>query len=87
MRRILSLLLALVFAAGILNGPVAGAQAAAKPGITVLCYHHVGPFYTTGRDANTFTVTPQVLRAHFEYLRQIVRCDVDHKQIRALLGL
>ena len=24
---------------------------------------------------------------HFEYLRQIVRCDGDHKQIRALLGL
>ena len=24
---------------------------------------------------------------HFEYLRRIVRCDGDHKQIRAVLGL
>ena len=70
MRKILILLLALIMATGGLNGPAAGAQAAAKPGVTVLCYHHVGPYYTTGREANTFTVTPQVLRSHFEYLRQ-----------------
>ncbi len=70
MRKMLILILALIFGTGVASGPTAAAQTATKPGVTVLCYHHVGPFYTTGREANTFTVTPQVLRAHFEYLRQ-----------------
>ena len=35
-----------------------------------------------------FYLSPTVERAgHFKYLRQIVRCEGDHKQIRALLGL
>ena len=35
-----------------------------------------------------FYLSPTVGRdGHFEYLRQIVRCDGDHKQIREVLGL
>ena len=35
-----------------------------------------------------FYLSPTVGRdGHFEYLRQIVRCDGDHRQIRAVLGL
>lgn len=35
-----------------------------------------------------YYLSPMVGRnGHFEYLRRIIRCDGDHKQIRAALGL
>ena len=42
----------------------------AQPGVVILCYHHVGPYAEEGKTANSFTVSPEVLRAHFEYLKQ-----------------
>ena len=44
--------------------------ALARPGVTVLCYHHVGPYIQTGPLANKYTVTPGTLRAHFDFLKE-----------------
>ena len=46
------------------------ATALARPGVTVLCYHHVGPYHEIGPLANKYTVTPGTLRAHFDYLKE-----------------
>ena len=63
MRRLLNAIL-LIFLLLLHSGPVA-----AQPGVTILCYHHVGPYISIGKQANPYTVTPERLRAHFEYLR------------------
>ena len=42
----------------------------AQPGVVILNYHHVGPYITSGNMVNLYTVTPQALRSHFEYLKQ-----------------
>ena len=70
MKRFKILLLALALIAGWALPARQTADAASPGGVTVLCYHHVGPYHTVGPQANTFTVTPQTLRAHFDYLRQ-----------------
>ena len=70
MKRFKILLLALALAIGWAFPVGYPANAASPGGVTVLCYHHVGPYHTVGPQANTFTVTPQTLRAHFDYLRQ-----------------
>jgi biofilm PGA synthesis lipoprotein PgaB len=45
------------------------AQASLPPGVTILCYHHVGPLTVGGDPVNVYTVTPDLLRSHFEWLR------------------
>ena len=70
MKRFKILLLALALAIGWAFPVGYPANAASPGGVTVLCYHHVGPYHTVGPQANTFTVTPQTLRVHFDYLRQ-----------------
>lgn len=42
----------------------------AQAGVVILNYHHVGAYHEDGKLANPYTVTPQVLRMHFEYLKQ-----------------
>jgi biofilm PGA synthesis lipoprotein PgaB len=44
--------------------------ALARPGVTALCYHHVGDYYQIGPLVNKYTVTPGTLRTHFDYLKE-----------------
>ena len=66
MKRILSVLLVLTVLLPIAS---VSSQPLSTQGVAILCYHDVGPYSEEGRKANVFTVTPQVLRSHFDYLK------------------
>lgn len=45
-------------------------SAEAQSGVPILCYHHVGPYHQIGKLVNKYTVTPHILRTHFDYLKK-----------------